>query len=99
MAMCLGLLLLFPLASYILNGGLYMRAKAFIPFLPLLCYLAAAFFGYFRRGIIARWKLLSGYALAVCILVWGSMGNGVADGQGQCSTWIFWYVAFCSWQA
>ena len=80
MAMCLGLLLLFPLASYILNGGLYMRAKAFIPFLPLLCYLAAAFFGYFRRGIIARWKLLSGYALAVCILVWGSMGNGAADG-------------------
>lgn len=30
-----------PLFSWLLNGGLYIRDKAWIPFLPLLCYLAA----------------------------------------------------------
>lgn len=30
-----------PLFSYLLNGALYVRDKAMIPFLPLLCYLMA----------------------------------------------------------
>lgn len=30
-----------PLFSYLLNGALYVRDKAMIPFLPLLCYLIA----------------------------------------------------------
>ena len=34
----LGILLFFPLFSCLLNGGLYVRAKAMIPFLPLVCY-------------------------------------------------------------
>lgn len=32
-----------PVFSWILNGGLYIRDKAFIPFVPLLCYLTASF--------------------------------------------------------
>lgn len=39
---CLTVLTL-PVFSWILNGGLYLRDKAFIPFLPLLCYLTASF--------------------------------------------------------
>lgn len=30
-----------PVFLYVLNGGLYLRYKAFIPFLPLLCYIMA----------------------------------------------------------
>ena len=79
MAVGLSIMLLFPVVSYILNGGLYMREKVFIPFLPLMCYLAAAFFGYFRRGIIARRKLASGYALAAFAVIWGSLQEGIGD--------------------
>ncbi len=33
-----------PLFAFLLNGGLYIRDKAMIPFLPLLCYLMADYF-------------------------------------------------------
>lgn len=35
------LILVIPLFAYLLNGGLYIRDKVMIPFLPLLCYIAA----------------------------------------------------------
>ncbi len=38
------ILLIVPLASFILNGGLYARGKILIPFLPLLILLIAEFF-------------------------------------------------------
>lgn len=37
------IVLTLPVFSWILNGGLYIRDKAFIPFVPLLCYLTASF--------------------------------------------------------
>ena len=33
------IVLVIPVFAYLLNGGLYIRDKVFIPFLPLLCYL------------------------------------------------------------
>lgn len=33
------IVLVIPVFTYLLNGGLYIRDKVFIPFLPLLCYL------------------------------------------------------------
>lgn len=38
-----GLILVLPIFSYLLNGGLYIRDKAFIPLLPMLCYLIAMY--------------------------------------------------------
>lgn len=35
--------LLFPVFPWMLNGGLYPRDKALIPFLPLLCYVTALY--------------------------------------------------------
>lgn len=35
---------LFPIFLFLLNGGLYVRDKALIPFLPLVCYMVALFF-------------------------------------------------------
>lgn len=42
----IGMILVFcvPIFSYILNGGLYLRDKVFIPFLPLLCFMMAHMF-------------------------------------------------------
>ena len=37
------LVLVIPVVAYLLNGGLYIRDKVFIPFLPLLCYLIAIY--------------------------------------------------------
>ncbi len=37
------ILFLVPAFSWLLNGGLYIRDKSLIPFLPVLCYLAALF--------------------------------------------------------
>lgn len=36
-------ILTIPFFTWILNGGLYIREKALIPFLPLLCYLIACY--------------------------------------------------------
>lgn len=38
--------LMVPVFAYLLNGGLYVRNKVMIPFLPLLCYIIAC---YMRR--------------------------------------------------
>lgn len=37
------IILTFPAFLYLLNGGLYLRYKAFLPFLPLLCYMIACY--------------------------------------------------------
>ena len=37
------IVLVIPVFAYLLNGGLYIRDKVFIPFLPLLCYLIAVY--------------------------------------------------------
>lgn len=44
--LALGLLVLcsFPVFSYLLNGGLYLRNKVFIPLLPLFCFIMACYF-------------------------------------------------------
>lgn len=41
----------FPLVGYLLNGGLYIRDKVFIPFLPLFCYLSADYLGRMEKEI------------------------------------------------
>ena len=43
-------ILCIPLFSWLLNGGLYMRDKALIPFLPLLCYLIALYLHSLENG-------------------------------------------------
>ena len=37
------IVLFLPIFRYLLNGGLYLREKCFIPFLPLICYFIAVF--------------------------------------------------------
>lgn len=41
LALSCGAVLTVPVFAYLLNGGLYIRDKVMIPFLPLLCYILA----------------------------------------------------------
>ncbi|MDO4942310.1 MAG: YfhO family protein [Lachnospiraceae bacterium] len=43
------LILLIPLFAYLLNGGLYIRDKVMIPFLPLLCYIVAYYLNWMEQ--------------------------------------------------
>ena len=42
-ATLLSVILFVPVFKYVLNGGLYIRAKCFIPLLPLFCYYISLF--------------------------------------------------------
>ena len=44
------IILVIPVFAYLLNGGLYIRDKVFIPFLPILCYLIAMYLKKCRDG-------------------------------------------------
>ncbi len=47
------IVLVIPVFAYALNGGLYIRDKVFIPFLPILCYLIAVYLGKCKNGEIS----------------------------------------------
>lgn len=47
------IVLVIPVFAYLLNGGLYIRDKVFIPFLPLLCYLIAIYLEKCRKEKLA----------------------------------------------
>ncbi len=61
-----------PVFSWLLNGGLYVRDKALIPFLPLFCYLMAVYFQKQKQREISFWTNMAGYVLTVlwCVVSW-----------------------------
>lgn len=66
-ALCL-LVITIPFFSWLLNGGLYIREKTLIPFLPLLCYLFAVWLDKQKQKELAPMQNLAGhvFALAWC---------------------------------
>ncbi len=63
-----------PVFAYLLNGGLYVRDKAMIPFLPLLCYVMACYLNDLgSRGPVA--ELLPYTLTAVLIYVFRRQGE------------------------
>lgn len=69
MAVILLILFLFPVFDWLLNGGLYLRDKAFIPFLPLVCYLGASFFTRIGGRAVQLRQALAGSALAAALIM------------------------------
>lgn len=67
-----------PFFSWLLNGGLYARGKSLIPFLPVLCYLAARCLKGVWEGEVSFWKSLLSYAGTVlwCAVSFFAWGNG-----------------------
>lgn len=56
------IVLVIPVFAYLLNGGLYIRDKVFIPFLPLLCYLIGVYLEKCRKG---EMSLIAGTVLYI----------------------------------
>ncbi|MDD3402366.1 MAG: YfhO family protein [Hespellia sp.] len=71
LSIVLVILLLCPAFEWLLNGGLYIRAKALIPFLPLVCYVLAAYFQKMKSRVIPKKWVAAGYVLAGSVLLCG----------------------------
>lgn len=65
------LVLTVPLFAYLMNGGLYIRDKVMIPFLPLLCYLLACYLEKLAKGEISFWKGFLPYIVTLMLLYLG----------------------------
>lgn len=72
----LGLMLaaaiVFPLFSWILNGGLYVRDKALIPLLPLICFVFTGFIKRLGDRKLDGIRPWAGYVLAAVVLLAGA---------------------------
>ena len=60
-----------PLFAYLLNGGLYIRDKVMIPFLPLLCYLIATYLEKQKRREISFWAGVLPFLLTIVLVYMG----------------------------
>lgn len=67
----MALILFVPLFTYIMNGTLYLREKAFIPLLPLGCIIIAEFLSdLIENTKISRFLILIPVFVLMCILVY-----------------------------
>lgn len=81
----LGILLFIPLFSCLLNGGLYARPKAMIPFLPLICYCFAWYADKMKKKEIPFWAAVLPYGFTILglIFIWSEIKNKIlSDGYG-----------------
>ena len=62
------LLFLLPFFPWLLNGGLYVRGKSLIPFLPLLCLLIAVYMDKQKKGEIPPTLSATAHLLTLLIL-------------------------------
>lgn len=74
-----------PLFAYLLNGGLYIRDKVMIPFLPLLCYLIATYLEKQKRREISFWAGGLPFLLTIVLVYMGRE-------QGKCSEYLGWVL-------
>ncbi len=65
-----------PFFCYLLNGGLYIRGKVLIPFLPLMLFLTAHIFEKLARQEISAYRLFIGFVLFSAVaLAWSWSGT------------------------
>lgn len=69
------LVITIPIFAWLLNGGLYIRDKAVIPFLPLICYLIALYLWKNKRHEISAWMNLIAALLALAVIYYGYFGS------------------------
>lgn len=77
LALLLAVIFLLPVFPWLLNGGLYARSKAFLPFLPLVCFLTASFLETLsdQNRIFSGKQLLTGFVAAGAVLLYGAVGS------------------------
>lgn len=64
-----------PVFAWLLNGGLYIRDKAVIPFLPLICYLIALYFWKNKKHEISLPVNLIAAVLTLAVIMYGYYGR------------------------
>lgn len=72
----------FPFFLYLLNGGLYIRGKALIPIIPLLCYLIAVYLEKQRKREIPFLHGIVPCVLTLGIVYLGTLGKNVPSARG-----------------
>ena len=76
------IVLAIPVFAYLLNGGLYIRDKVFIPFLPLLCYLIAIYLEKCRKRELSFIAGIVPYIITT-IFVYIARNQVVSKGIGK----------------
>ncbi len=73
----IGCILIFsvPVFAWLLNGGLYVRSKALIPFLPLLCYMTAIWVEKQKQREISFRVSVAAYVFTILILLQKNCGG------------------------
>lgn len=79
------IVLVIPVFAYLLNGGLYIRDKVFIPFLPLLCYLIGIYLEKCRKKELSFIAGIVPYIITT-IFVYIARNQFVSKGIGK-SIW------------
>ena len=97
------IVLVIPVFAYLLNGGLYIRDKVFIPFLPLLCYLISIYLEKCRKRELSFIAGMIPYIITA-IFVYMARNQFVSKGIGK-SIWkvllaesilfLICYVLYC----
>lgn len=98
------IVLVIPVFAYLLNGGLYIRDKVFIPFLPLLCYLIGIYLEKCRKRELSFIAGIVPYIITT-IFVYIARNQFVSKGIGK-SIWkvllaesilfLICYVLYCA---
>ena len=98
------IVLVIPVFAYLLNGGLYIRDKVFIPFLPLLCYLISIYLEKCRKRELSFIAGIVPYIITT-IVVYIARNQFVSKGIGE-SIWkvllaesilfLICYVLYCA---
>ena len=98
------IVLVIPVFAYLLNGGLYIRDKVFIPFLPLLCYLISIYLEKCRKRELSFIAGMIPYIITM-IFVYMARNQFVSKGIGE-SIWkvllaesilfLICYVLYCA---
>lgn len=65
------LVFVIPVFAYLLNGGLYIRDKVFIPFLPLICYMMAVYLKKLGDREFSFIKGMAPYVITILLLYLG----------------------------
>lgn len=63
--------LMVPIFEYLLNGGLYLRGKVWIPFIPLLLFWMAHFLMEMRDRRLSPWKVTICFGATILLAVYG----------------------------
>ena len=98
------IVLAIPVFAYLLNGGLYIRDKVFIPFLPLLCYLISIYLEKCRKRELSFIAGMVPYIITT-VFVYIARNQFVSKGIGE-SIWkallaesvlfLICYVLYCA---